>query len=313
MTTITQESMFARVPMVGDRGYPRLHFGTRELRRTAGEQLFHQPYERLILRPVGVTIGAVVEGVDLGAIDDETHAELHRALLEWKVLFFREQHLTGAEHIALAKRWGGIEANDFFPNGEVQAISRLAKDDTAVGMENVWHSDTSFRRDPSMLSILRAISVPEIGGETMWADMAAAYDNIPDGVRERIDDLTATHTFVKSWGLTMTDEAIAEMESIHPRTSHPVVRTHPETGRKFLYVNEPFTEAINGLPGEEANDLLDYLLFQARVPEYQVRFRWEPGSVAMWDNRITQHYAISDYFPQRRVMERVTVVGDQPF
>ncbi|MBH0120640.1 TauD/TfdA family dioxygenase [Rhodococcus sp. CX] len=299
--------------MVGAQGYPRLHFGTRELRRTAGEQLFDQSYERLTLRPVGVTIGALVEGVDLGEIDAETHLELHRALLEWKVLFFRDQHLTGAEHIALANLWGDIEANDFFPNGEAQEISRLAKDDTAVGMENIWHSDTSFRSDPSMLSILRAIEVPEIGGETMWADMAAAYDNLPDEVRERIDDLTATHTFVKSWGLTMTDKAIAEMERIHPRISHPVVRTHPETGRKFLYVNEPFTEVLDGLPGDEADALLDYLLFQARVPEYQVRFRWEPGSVAIWDNRITQHYAVSDYFPQRRVMERVTVVGDQPF
>lgn len=311
--TTTEKLSFMRIPMAGDKGYPTLHFGARDLRRTAGESMFDQSYKRIALRPVGVSIGAEVQGIDLADLDEETFAEVHRALLEWKVLFFRDQALTGEQHIAFAKEWGSIEVNDFFPNGDVREISRLAKDDSAIGMENIWHSDTSFRREPSKLSILRGIELPASGGNTMWADMAVAYDNLPAEIKEKIDGLTATHSFVKSWGLTMTDEAIAAMNEVHPPIQHPVVRTHPETGRKFLYVNEPFTVRIDGLPEDEADELLEYLLFQARVPEYQVRYQWSPGDVAMWDNRITQHYAVSDYFPQRRVMERVTINGDQPF
>ncbi|MBU3065027.1 TauD/TfdA family dioxygenase [Nocardia sp. NEAU-G5] len=305
--------MSLSIANVGEGGYPRLHVGARELRKQSDFAPESEPYTSLSLRPMTPLIGAVVEGVDLRKVDDALHAELHRALLEWKVLFFRDQLLDGPEHIALAKRWGGIEVNDFFPNGDVQEISRLAKGPQSIGFENNWHSDTSFRRDPSMLSVLRAIEVPATGGETMWADMAAAYDNLPESVKEQIDGLTAIHTFTKSWGLAMAPEQVQAMAELHPPVAHPVVRTHPETGRKTLYVNEPFTTQIDGLPRDEGDALLDYLMFQARVPEYQVRFRWEPGSVAIWDNRATQHYAINDYYPQRRVMERVTVVGDQPF
>ncbi|MGY0498348.1 TauD/TfdA dioxygenase family protein [Nocardia sp. FBN12] len=313
MESTTTKSPFMQIPNVGAQGYPRLHFGARELRRQSEFASRPESYELLSLRPATPLIGAYIEGVDLRHVDDALHAELHRALLEWKVLFFRDQQLDGPEHIALAKQWGDVEVNDFFPNGDVQEISRLAKGAMAVGQENTWHSDTSFRRDPSMASILRAIEVPDTGGETMWADMYAAYDNLPDSVKTQIDDLTAMHTFTKSWGLVMEPEQVEAMEKLHPPTAHPVVRIHPETGRELLYVNEPFTSEIVELPGDEGDRLLDYLMFQARVPEYQVRFRWEPGSVAIWDNRSTQHYAINDYYPQRRVMERVTVVGDQPF
>ncbi|MFJ9367067.1 TauD/TfdA dioxygenase family protein [Nocardia sp. NPDC101769] len=313
MKTTSMERTFICIPNVGESGYPRLYSGARELRKQSDFVPESEPYTVCSVHPLTPLIGAVVEGVDLREVDDAVHAELHRALLEWKVLFFRDQLLDGPEHIALARRWGNIEVNDFFPNGDVQAISRLAKGPKSIGQENMWHSDTSFRRDPSKVSILRAIDVPATGGDTMWADMAAAYDNLPGSVKEQIDGLKAIHTFTKSWGLTMAPEQVAAIAEIHPPIAHPVVRTHPETGRKLLYVNEPFTTEIVGLPRNEGDELLDYLMFQARVPEYQVRFRWEPGSVAIWDNQATQHYAINDYYPQRRVMERVTVAGDQPF
>ncbi|MBM7369339.1 TauD/TfdA dioxygenase family protein [Gordonia hydrophobica] len=296
----------------GTTAYPRLHLGARFLRRTAEHLEEPQVYTRFDLTPVNPTIGAVVHGIDLGHVDDQVHADLHRALLEYKVLFFRDQNLTGSQHIDLAHRWGPVEVNDFFPTAEVDGISRLAKGDMAIGMENVWHSDTSFRSDPSMASILRAVEIPAAGGDTLWADMAAAYDNLPESVKEQIDGLTAIHTYTKSWGQAMTAEQIAVMSAKYPPIAHPIVRTHPETGRKLLYVNEPFTTEIVGLPKADGDALLDYLMFQARTPEYQVRFQWAPNSVVIWDNRATQHYAVNDYFPQRRVMERVTVAGDLP-
>ncbi|EGD53494.1 TauD/TfdA dioxygenase family protein [Gordonia neofelifaecis] len=296
----------------GETAYPRIHLGARDLQRNGDQPADSPSYTRFEVTPAGPTIGAYIEGVDLADIDDELHAELHRALLEFKVLFFRDQSLTGPQHISLARRWGSVEVNDFFPNGEAQEISRLAKGDMSVGTENVWHSDTSFRKDPSMASILRAVEVPPVGGNTVWADMAAAYDNLPEPVKEKIEGLRAIHTFTKSWGLAMSAEQVEAMSKIHPPIAHPIVRTHPETGRRLLYVNEPFTSEIVGLPKGDGDQLLDYLMFQARTPEYQIRFQWEPNSVAIWDNRSTQHYAVNDYFPHRRVMERVTVAGDLP-
>lgn len=143
----------------------------------------------------------------------------------------------------------------------------------------------------------------------MWADMHAVYDNLPEDLRERIEDLSAVHDWEPTWGATLTPEQIAAMRRRLPVVEHPVVVRHPRTGRKLLYVNEPFTVRIAGLPDEESRALLSELVLQARVPEFQVRFRWQPGSVAIWDNIATQHYAISDYFPQRRVMERISIAG----
>ncbi|GAA2386702.1 TauD/TfdA dioxygenase family protein [Gordonia cholesterolivorans] len=303
---------FQTIHTAGETAYPRVHLGARNLHRNGDDADASLPYTLFDVAPANPTIGAYIGGVDLGHVDETLHAELHRALLEYKVLFFRDQTLTGAQHISLARRWGAVEINDFFPNGDVQEISRLAKGDMAIGMENTWHSDTSFRKDPSMASILRAVEIPPSGGDTVWADMAAAYDNLPESVKERIDGKTAIHTFTKSWGLAMSEEQRAAMSEVHPPIAHPIVRTHPETGRRLLYVNEPFTAEIVGMSKTEGDELLDYLMFQARTPEYQVRFQWEPDSVAIWDNRSTQHYAVNDYFPHCRVMERVTVAGDLP-
>jgi len=265
------------------------------------------------VRPVGSGIGAEVQDVDLARpIGPELQADLHRALLDWKVLFFRDQHITAEAHRDFGRRWGELEVHPFLPAGDLPEVVRFAKDQSSKGVENIWHSDVTWRKVPSMGSILRAIEVPEVGGDTLWADMAAAYDGLGEDVRRRIDGLTAVHDFADSFGRGMDAAKLAEMRTQFPPAQHPVVRTHPETGRPTIYVNEIFTSHIVGLDPDESDELLRLLCAQARVPEYQCRFKWTPDSIAFWDNRSTQHYAVSDYWPAARVMERVTVIGDVP-
>jgi len=264
--------------------------------------------------PVGTAIGAQVEGVDLRqGISAERKDDLNRALLEWKVLFFRDQPLSPEQQRDVARSWGELELHPFLAAGDLPEVVRFAKDATTKGTENAWHSDVTWRQLPSMGSILRAVTVPQRGGDTMWADMALAYDGLPKDIRLRVDDLTAVHDFSETFGRGMAPDELAKMRAEFPPAEHPVIRVHPETGRRTIYVNEIFTSRIVGLPRQESDMLLGLLCAQARIPEYQCRFRWEPDSVAFWDNRSTQHYAISDYWPQERVMERVTIVGDRPF
>ncbi|MFB7512739.1 TauD/TfdA dioxygenase family protein [Streptomyces sp. NPDC056144] len=289
---------------------PLLRYGRRTLERTApGAEPF--AYQRIDITPLTPHIGAEITGADLTRpIGEELATELRQALLEWKVVFFRGQHdFTPEHHLALAAVWGVPEANPFFPASETAGVSRLAKDATAVGQENIWHSDHSFMAAPALGSVLRAVETPPSGGDTMWADMGAAYDNLSDELKARIDGLTAVHDWVPSWGSTMTPEQIAHFRKSLPAVEHPVVVRHPVSGRKVLYVNEPFTTHVVGLSEKENRELLDELVLQARIPEYQVRFRWQPDSIAIWDNIAVQHYAINDYYPQRRVMERIAVAG----
>jgi len=192
-------------------------------------------------------------------------------------------------------------------------VVRFEKGPQVTGYENVWHSDVSWREVPSLGSLLRAIDVPSTGGDTLWADMGAAYDCLDEATRERIDGLVAVHDWWGSFGRGMPADQRDALRPAFPRVEHPVVRTHAETGRKTIYVNAVFTSHIVGLPADESAALLDLLCRQATYPEYQCRFRWNPGDLAIWDNRATQHYPTSDYFPQRRVMERITVIGDRPF
>lgn len=272
-----------------------------------------EPYGCLDLAPCTPVIGAGVRGVDLAeSLDAAVLAELKRALLEWKVLFFRDQQLTAARHAEVARHWGEPEIHPFLPKAEIPEVVRLAHDESTPGVENIWHSDVSFSTTPPLGSMLRAVEVPPVGGDTLWADMAAAYDGLPDAMKELIEGRTATHDFVRSFGQLLSAGQLEDARAKHPPVRHPVVRTHPETGRRLLYVNRVFTDRIDGLPEAESAELLELLYEQARHPEYQCRFHWEPGSVAFWDNRITQHYAVSDYFPAPRVMERVTLMGDRP-
>ncbi|MFD8217564.1 TauD/TfdA dioxygenase family protein [Streptomyces sp. NPDC059697] len=289
---------------------PLIRFGKRILERTAPGTAPGE-YRILGIHPLTPHIGAEITGVDLSRpIGADLADELRQALLEWKVIFFRDQRDFGPEdHAALAGLWGEPEANPFFPKGDRAGVSRLAKDAMAVGNENIWHSDHSFMAAPALGSVLRAVEIPASGGDTLWADMGAAYDNLPDATKQRIEGLTAVHDWVPSWGATMTQDRIATLRQTLPAVEHPVVVRHPATGRRLLYVNEPFTTRIVGLGEEESRELLHELVLQARIPEYQVRFRWQPDSVAIWDNIAVQHYAINDYYPQRRVMERIAIAG----
>ena len=291
--------------------------GPRLAGRTPAEWV-EAPPTRFTLTPVAPLIGAVIEGVDLAEpVDAELFAQLNQALLEWKVLFFRDQDVTGAEQAAFAAHWGPLETHPFYgqitgTEADAPEVVRLEKDAQVGGFENAWHSDVSWRVEPSLGSVLRAVELPEIGGDTLWSDMAAAYERLTPQLQERIDGLVAVHDWWDNFGLAMEPGERERLRPDFPAVEHPVVRTHPETGRKTLYVNRIFTQRIAGLEPDESAELLDHLCQQATFPEYQCRWRWQPGDVALWDNRATQHYAVSDYWPNRRVMERITICGDRP-
>lgn len=276
-----------------------------------------RPYDRFGVRPISPTIGAEIDGVDLGAdMDAELLAELRRALLEWKVLFFRDQDITREQQRAFAQRWGELEQHPFYgfihPGQTDADVVRFAKDEMSGGAENQWHADITWHERPSFGAVLRAIELPDVGGDTLWADAAAAYEGLPVEIRDRIDHLVAVHDWRHTFGLGMPPEAVEELSPRFPPVEHPVVRVHPETGRKTLFVNAIFTSHIVGLDAGDSDALLERLTAQMRTPEYQCRFRWTPGAVAFWDNRATQHYAASDYWPQRRVMDRISIAGDRP-
>ena len=289
-----------------------LHEGHRELRRLP-EGWTDRPYELFEVVPLGRTIGAEIRGLDLSVPQTPAvRAEINRALLEWKVVFFRGQHLSSQAQRAFAGNWGELETNPLLATGDTQDVVRL--DRTAVPtFENVWHTDVTFRERPALGAVLQLREVPPTGGDTMWADMAAAYDNLPPDVRAGIDDARAVHDFIPGFSRFCTAAELAPFQEMFPPVEHPVVRRHPETGRRMLFVNASFTTRIVGFEREESDRLLRLLFQQAHVPEYQVRFRWQAGDIAFWDNRATQHYAVNDYGPHRRVAERVAIAGDRPF
>ena len=292
---------------------PRRHYGPRPHVRTERERLDALRFARIGLNPLGATCGAEVTGVDLADLDDTTFAEIERAFLDYKVLFFRDQDVTTDQHLAFARRFGELEEHPFIPAKEgYDMIVDLKKNEHVKGVENVWHSDVTWRQIPSLGSVLRAADVPALGGDTLFADMEAAYAGLEPELQARIDGMTAVHDFTNSFGLYMTEDQLKKQLEKFPPARHPVVRTHPVTGRKSIYVNAIFTSHIEGLPSEESEDLLCHLYGQADIPEYQCRFRWQKNSFAFWDNRSLQHYANSDYDPQPRRMERVTVIGDTP-
>jgi len=270
------------------------------------------------VRRLGASLGAEILGVDLKApIDDDAFAAFEAALVEHKVLAVRDQFLTTEQHVAFSRRFGALEVHPMRPQGKFPEILVLDNHkDNPVLSTDVWHSDTTFRKTPTKYTILRCEIMPEFGGDTLWANMEAAYDGLSDTFRTMISGLRAVHDFQNFRVLFKNTEEdrikLHRMEDMFPNPSHPVVRTHPVTGRKSIYVNPQFTLRIEGLEPAESRAILDVLFAQARVPEYQFRIRWTPGTIVFWDNRSTQHYAANDYYPQRRRMERTAVVGDVP-
>ena len=273
---------------------------------------------RPTIRPLSPTIGAEVDGIDLRErLRSDVLLWIRGALLDRKVLFFRDQDITAEQQIAFARRFGELEVHPLCSSKDgLPEVSTLDHDQDHPGAENHWHHDVTWRRQPSFGSISRMVSGPPVGGDTLFADMEAAYDNLPAAVRARVDGRVARHDFphfrdhLRQQG--QGEDVVAEFDRRFPNPVHPVIRTHPETGRRSIFVNAAFTQEIVGMSPPESADLLDLLYRQACVPEFQVRFTWRPGSVAFWDNRSCQHYAVSDYWPHDRLMERVTIAGDVP-
>jgi taurine dioxygenase len=268
---------------------------------------------------LGATFGAKVSGLELKEpMDGETFKAFEAALVEHKVLVLREQNLSTEQHVRMSRMFGELEVHPMRPQGELPEILVLDNHkDNPVLSTDVWHSDTTFRANPTKYTILRCQIMPKVGGDTLWADMEAAYDGLSATFRKMIDGLRAVHDFQNFRVLfknTQDDQArLRKMEEMFPNPAHPVVRTHPVTGRKCIFVNPQFTLRIEGLEPDESRAILDVLFAQARVPEYQFRVRWRPGTIVFWDNRSTQHYAANDYYPERRRMERTAVVGDAPY
>jgi taurine dioxygenase len=267
----------------------------------------------ITVSPLTPAIGAEIGNVDLGQVTDQEIIDIRAALLKHKVVFFREQTLSQAQHIGLARGFGELEIHPATPSSQSNPeVLHIAHGPESKGQENFWHSDVTWREKPSLGSILKAVEVPEVGGDTLFANMVLAYELLPENMKEAITGRVAIHDIARVFAKRLNKSA-EELRERYPPVEHPIVRTHPETGESVLYVNTAFTSHIKDMDRDESAQLLRTLYLTAANPEIQCRFRWEKGALAFWDNRASQHFASSDYFPQVRKMERVTIAGDRPF
>jgi len=284
-------------------------------------------HDSIKIEPLTCSLGAEISGVDLGdaARDDALYEEIHALLLQYKVLFLRDQNFSRAEHVAFARRFGPLEDHPVVGSDpDHPCLVRIYKgaDTKHLQYENAWHCDATWRDCPQMGAVLRCVVCPPLGGDMIWGNMVEAYAKLPEHVKTRIAGLRARHSIEASFGAAMPIEKRLALHAQFPDAEHPVVRTHPETGEKVLFVNAfathftNFHTADNVRVGQDcapgASQLLQYLISQAAIPEYQVRFRWRTNSVAIWDNRCTQHYACDDFFPAERRLERAGIIGDRP-
>jgi taurine dioxygenase len=271
------------------------------------------------------SIGAEISGLDLSQpLSDGVVAELSDALVRHRVIVFRDQAITTEQHLAFGRRFGPLEVHPFaqalkgFGNDaeESEVLVIESTPDRPVAADE-WHSDVTWRLEPSLGSILRCRICPEAGGDTLWANMVAAYEGLDDATRSRLSGMTAIHDWeafrsgLRKSGIG--EDVIAGLNKQYPLAEHPVVRTHPVSGEKAIYVNRNFTVAIKDMGEAESTALLERLYRLASVPDYQARLRWKTDTIAFWDNRSTQHYATKDFWPAHRRMERVTVAGDRPY
>jgi len=280
------------------------------------------------IEPLTCALGAELSGVKLqDAIhDDGLFEEIRQLLHKHRVIFLREQDFSRAEHVAFARRFGDLEDHPVAGSDpENPGLVRIYKTPEHPGdrYENAWHSDATWREAPPFGAVLRCVECPPVGGDTMWANMALAYARLPDSVKTQIAGLRARHSIEASFGAAMPIEKRLALKAQFPDAEHPVVRIHPQTGEPILYVNAFATHFTNFHTSERvrygqdysqgAGELMRYLISQAHVPEYQLRWRWRPGSVAIWDNTATQHYAVMDYPPCHRKMDRAGIIGSKPF
>ncbi len=279
-------------------------------------------FEHITVTPYAATLGAIVGGVDLSEdLPDEAIAEIRQALMENLVVFFRGQTLTPEQHLAFARRFGPLSLHDQVKGmddyPEIIEVRKEPQDERNFG--GAWHGDVTYLEEPPLGSILYALEVPPVGGDTLWANQYVAYETLSDGMRAMLDRLTVMHTPARIFGLYSKDWSkdssvrTAPSEAAEFETEHPLIRTHPETGRKLLYVSGLYTPRFKDMTEEESQPLVDFLMTQATREEFTCRWRWQEGDVAFWDNRATLHYALNDYSGHRRIMHRVTIAGDRPY
>tara|TARA_B100001964_G_scaffold91699_1_gene102953 strand:+ start:577 stop:1404 length:828 start_codon:yes stop_codon:yes gene_type:complete len=262
-------------------------------------------------------IGASISGISLNQdLKSDTVEKIYNALIKYQVIFFREQDLTPESHLQLAKRFGDIDpGHPVYPHVEgFQSIVLLKNDESSRPDTNDWHKDLTFKSNPPFASILHGVNVPKIGGDTIWASMSAVYDSLTDGWKEDLEGLEAIHDmgtfrndFYKEGGINSVNSALKKVGS----AVHKVIETHPISGKKYLNVNQSFTRNILNVSQGASDHILQFLFQLLARPEFQVRFHWQNDSVAIWDNRITQHYAVNDYLPNSRHMQRVTIINDK--
>jgi len=276
--------------------------------------------DALTMRPVTPVTGVEITGVDLKTeLDTETSAALRRALNEHCVLFFPGQSLSVDEQVAFSKVFGHVPEvpeSMFRVHKTNPYVTVLLNDADNPPTVNNWHSDYSFAAQPDLASVLQAVDIPACGGDTLWCNMYAAYEGLSDQMKAHLEGLTAVHDFMKLYERPIkkklwegkSREGMEGARREFPPVSHPMVKVNPDTGRKALFVNESFTRHVDGMSESESRVLLGFLFEAVRTPEYQVRYVWSKGTVAVWDNRSTNHYAAADYYPSGRLMHRVTVL-----
>jgi taurine dioxygenase len=280
------------------------------------------PYTRFVVEPYTPNIGAVIHELDLSRpLDATTQAELRRALAEHEVIFLREQRLTPAQQVEFTRIFGNVaEVKAFFPrlesHPEIEIVESTAERPKAASN---WHADITWRDNPPIGTSLYAQVIPPSGGDTIWASLTQAFESLPPEFQAYLETLTAVHSWeISGWTeyLLQQDasgEQLREARAKYPPVEHPVVRVHPLTGKKILYVNPTFTSHIKGLPRAQSDALLTQLFDLAKQPEFQARLRWQPGTLAVWDNRSTQHYAVGDFFPAQRLLHRITFTAERAF
>ena len=269
------------------------------------------------VRPITATLGAEVTGIDMADVDGPTLDAIRKAWLDHKVLVLRDQHITREEHIAFGRLFGELEIHPFatgtLGDSGHEEIVQITSTPERLVAANTWHSDVTWREAPSMGSILRGVELPPAGGDTCFADTAAAYERLSDDWKARIDDKVAVHDFMATFARGVPADKLDEMRAQYPPARHPVVRTHPETGARGSYTNRQVPPPVAGGDADESEAILGRLERAIMEPSVQCRIRWQVDTFVMWDNRTVQHYATNDYWPQRRVVERVTVAGDRPY
>ncbi len=276
------------------------------------------PLAGISFHPISARIGAEVRGIDLrNPLDAATFERLHAALVEHQVLFFRDQDIEPAHHLALARAFGEPVAHPAYPTVEgFDLINVLEVTPEAPPKIDTWHTDMTFQARPPLGSILRAKVVPDRGGDTMWASLFAAWDGLSARMRSYLEGLRASHSFAHGFRHTLAEpgamERLRPAIEANPPVLHPVVRTHPVSGRKALFVNRLFTTRIVELPEAESDAVLAFLFEHLETPEFTCRFQWASNSIAFWDNRSTLHRPVNDFWPANRKLERITIAGDAP-